>query len=66
MKCAIYARVSTEEQAKNYSIPAQLDLLRGFARTNNYEEMSGIYFRGSPKILVGVKLSYGEKQWMTI
>jgi len=37
MKCAIYARVSTEEQAKNYSIPAQLDLLRNFAQANNYE-----------------------------
>ena len=37
MKCAIYVRVSTEEQAKNYSIPAQLDLLRSFARANNYE-----------------------------
>ncbi|TKJ47017.1 hypothetical protein CEE34_06000 [Candidatus Aerophobetes bacterium Ae_b3a] len=37
MKCAIYARVSTEEQAKNYSIPAQLDLLRSFAQANEYE-----------------------------
>jgi len=37
MKCAIYARVSTEEQAKKYSIPAQLDLLRSFAQINNYE-----------------------------
>jgi len=37
MKCALYARVSTQEQAKNYSIPAQLDLLRNFAQANNYE-----------------------------
>lgn len=37
MKCAIYVRVSTEEQAKKYSIPAQLDLLRSFAQINNYE-----------------------------
>jgi len=37
MRCAIYARVSTEEQAKKYSIPAQLDLLRNFAQANDYE-----------------------------
>jgi len=37
MKCAIYARVSTEEQAKKYSIPAQLESLRNFAQANNYE-----------------------------
>lgn len=37
MKCAIYARVSTDEQAKKYSIPAQLELLRNFAQGNNYE-----------------------------
>lgn len=37
MKCAIYVRVSTEEQAKKYSIPAQLDLLRSFAQINNHE-----------------------------
>lgn len=37
MKCALYARVSTEEQAKKYSIPAQLELLRNFARINSYE-----------------------------
>ena len=37
MKCAIYARVSTDEQAKKYSIPAQLDLLRSFAQINNHE-----------------------------
>lgn len=37
MKCAIYARVSTEEQTKNYSIRAQLDLLRNSAQVNNCE-----------------------------
>jgi len=37
MKVALYARVSTDEQAKKYSIPAQLDLLRNFAKVNNYE-----------------------------
>lgn len=37
MKVAIYARVSTDEQAKKYSIPAQLELLRNFADANNYE-----------------------------
>lgn len=49
MKCVLYARVSTEEQAKKYSVPAQLDLLRNFARINDYqifkeyvdEDMSG-------------------------
>lgn len=37
MKCALYARVSTVEQANKYSIPAQLDLLRNFAGMNNHE-----------------------------
>ena len=37
MKCALYARVSTEEQAKRFSISAQVDLLRNFARTHKYE-----------------------------
>ena len=37
MKVAVYARVSTDEQAKKYSIPAQLELLRNFAKTNSYE-----------------------------
>jgi len=37
MKAATYAWVSTDEQAKKYSIPAQLDLLRNFAQANNYE-----------------------------
>jgi len=37
MRVAIYARVSTDEQAKKYSIPAQLDVLRNFAQANNYE-----------------------------
>ena len=36
MRCAIYARVSTEEQTKNYSIPAQIELLRNFAKADNY------------------------------
>jgi len=34
---AIYARVSTEEQAMKFGIEAQLDMLRNFAKTNNYE-----------------------------
>lgn len=34
---AIYARVSTEEQADNFSIPAQLDLLRSYCRAMGYE-----------------------------
>lgn len=34
---AIYARVSTEEQADNFSIPAQLDLLRSYCRSMGYE-----------------------------
>ena len=36
MKVALYARVSTDEQAKKYSIPAQLDLLRSYAKANSY------------------------------
>ena len=31
MRAAIYARVSTEDQAKNYSIPSQLEAMRKFA-----------------------------------
>ncbi len=31
MKAALYARVSTEDQAKNYSIPSQLEAMRKFA-----------------------------------
>lgn len=34
MKVAIYARVSTDEQAQKYSIPAQLELLRNLAKAN--------------------------------
>lgn len=34
---AIYARVSTEEQTENFSINAQLDLLRGYCRSMGYE-----------------------------
>ena len=37
MKVALYARVSTDEQAKKYSIPAQLDLLRSFAKSSDCE-----------------------------
>ncbi|SHF47058.1 site-specific DNA recombinase [Desulforamulus putei DSM 12395] len=34
---AIYVRVSTEEQADNFSIPAQLELLRSYCRAMSYE-----------------------------
>lgn len=38
LKAVIYARVSSEEQKKEgFSIPAQLDLLRNFARKNNIQ-----------------------------
>ena len=38
LKAVIYARVSSEEQKKEgFSIPAQLDLLRDFARKNNIQ-----------------------------
>lgn len=36
-RAALYARVSLEEQAENYSIKGQLDLLRDFARNRGYE-----------------------------
>jgi len=51
MKVAIYARVSTEEQAKKYSIPAQLDLLRNFANANNYEIFKEYIDKGESGIL---------------
>ncbi|HQB94468.1 MAG TPA: recombinase family protein [Candidatus Omnitrophota bacterium] len=35
-KVALYARVSTEEQASNFSLPAQLELLRKHAADNGY------------------------------
>ncbi len=37
MKVTPYAGVSTDEQATKNSIPAQLDLLRSFAKTTDYE-----------------------------
>lgn len=36
MKVALYARVSTDEQAKKHSTPAQVGLFRSFSKTNNY------------------------------
>jgi len=33
---ALYARVSTEEQTENFSIPAQMELLRSYCRSMNY------------------------------
>lgn len=33
---ALYARVSTDEQAENFSIPAQLELLRSYCRSMGY------------------------------
>lgn len=37
MKAALYARVSTEEQAKNYSIRSQLEALHSFAVERGFE-----------------------------
>lgn len=34
---AIYARVSTDEQADNFSIPAQMELLRSYCRSMGYD-----------------------------
>lgn len=36
-RAALYARVSLEEQADNYSVRGQLDLLHDFARNRGYE-----------------------------
>jgi DNA invertase Pin-like site-specific DNA recombinase len=37
-KAVIYARVSSDEQERDgFSIPAQLDLLRNYAKKNNFE-----------------------------
>lgn len=36
MNCAIYARVSTSEQARGYSIEGQLSLCRDYARQNDW------------------------------
>ncbi len=49
MKVALYARVSTDKQARKYSIPAQLDLLRVFARTNNHEVFREYVDREEPE-----------------
>ena len=37
MKATLYARVSTEDQAKNYSIPSQLEAMRKFASEKGFE-----------------------------
>ncbi len=37
MRTALYARVSTEDQAKNYSIPSQLEAMREFATEHGFE-----------------------------
>jgi site-specific DNA recombinase len=37
MRTALYARVSTEDQTKNYSIPSQLETMRQFAVEHGYE-----------------------------
>lgn len=37
MRAAVYARVSTEDQAKNYSIPTQLEAMRNFAAEHGLE-----------------------------
>jgi len=37
MRAALYARVSTEDQAKNYSIPSQFEAMRKFAADHNLE-----------------------------
>jgi len=36
-RAVAYARVSTEEQAKNFSIPSQLAAIRDYCRARNYE-----------------------------
>ena len=42
-KAILYARVSTEEQAKNsYSLAQQLDALRGYAAHEGYEVLEGV------------------------
>ncbi len=37
MRVVLYARVSTEDQAKNYSIPSQLEAMRKFASEHDLE-----------------------------
>lgn len=37
MKVALYARVSTEEQTKGYSLEAQVDAMRQYATSNSWE-----------------------------
>jgi site-specific DNA recombinase len=37
MRAALYARVSTEDQAKNYSIPSQLEAMRKFALEHGFD-----------------------------
>ncbi len=49
MNVALYARVSTEEQAKKYSIPAQLDLLRSFAKTSSHDVVQRILGQGGKR-----------------
>jgi site-specific DNA recombinase len=37
MRAAIYARVSTEDQARNYSLPSQIEAMRKFANEHGFE-----------------------------
>ncbi len=40
MKVALYARVSTEKQIDNYSIPLQLERMQAFCKSKGWNEMS--------------------------
>lgn len=65
-RAVIYCRVSSEEQAKGYSIPAQRDLCREYAHRNGliivqepYEDIESASKAGRPRF--GAMLAYARK-----
>lgn len=67
MKVVLYARVSSKEQAEGYSIPAQLDLLREYAKKNGFEivkeftEAETAKQAGRPSFNEMISLLYDDK-----
>ena len=45
-RAILYARVSTEEQAKKYSLPQQLEALRDYAASQGYQVLEEVQDRG--------------------
>ena len=53
MRAALYARVSTEDQAKNYSIPSQLESMHEFAVEHGFEVVKEFVDEGISGAILG-------------